>query len=95
MNMILDFIRAAIPWIIMGIVVILLIVCHGTRKNKEKKSENDYSLEGMCLGMCFGTMIMGVAFGSNAEIGCSLGMLIGFVIGLCIKKKSMKAGDVK
>ena len=87
MNAFLDFIRAAAPWVAMGLLVIIFCV-RGAAKNKnEKKQDGDYGTEGMCLGMCFGTAL-GTALGNNTGIGISLGMLIGLAVGMCVPRKS-------
>ena len=79
------FLRAALPWVAMGL---LLAVFFARSAGKEKKKEqpDNYGTTGMCLGMCFGTAI-GTALGNNTGIGISLGMLIGLAIGTCIEKE--------
>lgn len=74
-----DFILAAIPFIIIGISVAIIIV----NNNKSKES---YICEGMCIGMSFG-LLLGTSF-SNEHLGMflSMGMLIGEAIGSYIKK---------
>lgn len=70
MNAILEFVRAALPWAILGVAVAVLCVRRG-RQQKQEKSRQDYSGEGMCLGM---------------GLGLSLGMLAGMAIGACVEK---------
>ena len=77
MEAVFDFCRAALPWVLMGLSVAVLLAKNGSEKKKE-----DFGVEGMCLGMCFG-----VALGGNTGIGMSLGMLIGLTIGSFINKK--------
>lgn len=84
MEHVFDFLRAALPWIAMGL---LLAVFFARSTRKKEKQSDDYGTEGMCLGMCFGTAI-GTTFGNNSGIGISLGMLIGLAIGTCIKKET-------
>ena len=85
MEAIIDFIRAALPWIIMGLLLAVYFArCAGKKKKEEQTG--DYGAEGMCLGMCFGTAI-GTAFGNNIAIGLPLGMLFGLAIGSSIKKE--------
>ena len=80
-----DFLRAALPWIIMGLLLAVYFArCAGKKKKEEQTG--DYGAEGMCLGMCFGTAI-GTAFGNNIAIGLPLGMLFGLAIGSSIKKE--------
>ena len=84
MGGIFDFLRAALPWIAIGLLLAVLFARSAGKKKKEEQSD-DYGTEGMCLGMCLGTAI-GTSFGNNTGIGISLGMLIGLAIGTCIKK---------
>ena len=84
MEAVWNFLRAALPWIAVGL---LLAVCaaRGAGKKKQKEQADDYGTEGMALGMCFGTAI-GTACGNNTGLGISLGMLIGLAIGSRIQK---------
>ena len=85
MEKVFDFIRAALPWIVMGLLLAVYFArCAGKKKKEEQTG--DYGAEGMCLGMCFGTAI-GTAFGNNIAIGLPLGMLFGLAIGSSIKKE--------
>lgn len=92
MNTILDFIRAAAPWVAMGLLVAILAVRGAAKKGKRKKQDSDYGLEGMCLGMCLGTAI-GTALGNNAGLGISLGMLVGLAIGSCMHKAQSSSDE--
>ncbi|MDD5919307.1 MAG: hypothetical protein PUD73_09505 [bacterium] len=84
MEEVLDFLRAALPWIAVGL-LLAVFVARGT--NKKEEQTGDYGTEGMCIGMCFGTAI-GTSLGNNTGIGISLGMLIGLAIGSRIKKET-------
>ena len=81
MEAIFDFLRAAMPWVAVGLLLAILAV----RGAKQKQADN-YGTEGMCLGMCFGTAI-GTSLGNNTGLGISLGMLIGLAVGSSIRKK--------
>lgn len=85
MESVFDFLRAALPWIVVGLTLAALCA-KGAGKKKKEGQAGDYSTEGMCLGMCLGTAI-GTAFGNNTGLGISLGMLIGLTVGSCIKKE--------
>lgn len=87
MNQILDFVHAAIPWIAMGLLLIIFSTHSAINQKNPEKQDANYGIEGMCLGMCLGTTI-GTALGNNTGIGISLGMLIGLSLGICIHKKS-------
>ena len=86
MEAIIDFLRAALPWIAIGL-LLAVFAARGAKKKNKKEQIGDYGTEGMCLGMCFGTAI-GTALGNNTGIGISLGMLLGLAIGTSIKKES-------
>ena len=85
MEAVFDFLRAALPWIAVGLLLAVLAARGAGKKKKEEKT-GDYGTEGMCLGMCLGTAI-GTALGNYTGIGISLGMLIGLAIGTSIKKE--------
>ena len=85
MEVIIDFIRAALPWVAMGL-LLAVFAARGVGRKKREKEIHNYGTEGMCLGMCFGTAI-GTALGNNTGIGISLGMLLGLAIGSSIKKE--------
>ena len=85
MEAVFDFLRAALPWIAIGLLLAVFFARSAGKKKKEKEIDN-YGTEGMCLGMCFGTAI-GTALGNNTGIGISLGMLIGLAVGTSIQKK--------
>ena len=85
MEAVFNFLRAALPWVAMGLLLAVFAARSVGKKKKEKQNDN-YGTEGMCLGMCFGTAI-GTALGNNTGIGISLGMLLGLAIGSSIKKE--------
>ena len=85
MEAVFDFLRAALPWIAIGLLLAVFFARSAGKKKKEKEIDN-YGTEGMCLGMCFGTAL-GAAFGNNIAIGLSLGMLLGLAVGSSIKKE--------
>ena len=88
MEAVFDFLRAALPWITMGLLLAVFFARSAGKEKKEKKTD-DYGTEGMCLGMCLGTAI-GTAFENNTGIGICLGMLIGLAIGSSIKKEGQR-----
>ena len=79
----MDFLRAAMPWIAIGL---LLVIFFAKKARAKKEKAEDYGTQGMCLGMCFGSAI-GASYGNHIGLCMTLGMLIGLVIGTCIKKK--------
>lgn len=86
MDNVLDFMRAAAPWIALGLMVAILAVRAASYKKKGEKYSGDYGSEGMCLGMSLGAAL-GSSFGDNTGLGLSLGMLIGLAIGSSFPKK--------
>ena len=91
MNAVFDFLRAALPWIAVGL-LLAVFFARNARKEKKEEQPDNYGTTGMCLGMCFGTAI-GTALGNNTGIGISLGMLIGLAIGTCRKKENCGEGN--
>ena len=85
MEAMIDFLRAALPWIAIGLILAVFFVRYAGKEKKEEQPDN-YATTGMCLGMCFGTAI-GTAMGNNTGIGISLGMMLGLAVGSCIKKE--------
>ena len=84
MEAVMDFLRAALPWSVVGL-TLAVSFAENAGKKKEKENTENYGAEGMSLGMCFGTAI-GASL-HNIGLGISLGMLIGLAIGTCIKKE--------
>lgn len=80
-----EFIMAALPFIILGLCIIIIIKFNMDDKNKD----NTYILEGMGLGMSFGLMI-GSALKYDIGLCLSLGMIIGEVIGYSLTKDNKK-----
>lgn len=73
MNAILEFVRAALPWAILGVAVAVLCVRHGGEKSRQ-----DYSGESMCLGVGLGVALATALDGmEHLGLGLSLGMLAG------------------
>ena len=89
MDTVLNFIRAAAPWLTIGILLIILAFRSLTKKNNAEGEDNNYGTEGMCLGMCLGTAF-GTMLGNDTGIGISLGMLVGLAIGMGISKPNSR-----
>ena len=89
MKDVLAFAAAALPWVVMGICVAVLLVNRKKLSNTDpdEEVEMDYGAEGMCLGMCFGATLDSTLHGSLG-LGMSLGMLVGLAIGQAVKKKT-------
>ena len=85
MEAIIDFLRVALPWIAIGLLLAVFFAKNAGKGKKEDQPDN-YATTGMSLGMCFGTAI-GTALGNHTGIGISLGMLLGLAVGSCIKKE--------
>ena len=91
MENVFDFLRAALPWIAVGL-LLAVFFARSARKKKGEEPSADCGTEGMCLGMCFGSAI-GASGAVSIGLGISLGMLIGLVIGTCIKKEDCGEGN--
>ena len=89
MNSFFEFIRAALPWIVMGVVLAVFFVREAKRKKGKKdhrEKKDDYGAEGMALGMCIGAAIS-TALHRDIGLGLSLGMLLGLVVGSSMQKE--------
>lgn len=91
MEDVLDFLRAAMPWVAMGLLLAVFAARSAKKKTDEDQTDN-YGTEGMCLGMCFGTAI-GTSLGNHTGIGICLGMLLGLAIGSGIKKEDSEGTE--
>lgn len=91
MENVLDFFRAAMPWVAMGLLLAVFAARSAKKKTDEDQTDN-YGTEGMCLGMCFGTAI-GTSLGNHTGIGICLGMLLGLAIGSGIKKEDSEGTE--
>lgn len=91
MDSVFDFLKAAMPWIVIGLTLAVFLAKQTDRETKKEKGDS-YEAEGMSIGMCLG-VALGVALGGNTGIGISLGMLLGLTIGSCIPKKDGGGDD--
>ena len=92
MENVLAFLRAAAPWIALGLAVAFLCVRPAIRK-ENKKTGGDYAAEGMCAGMCLGMAAGSVLGDGSMGLGTSLGMMIGLAVGSGIPKKNRADND--
>ena len=79
-----DFILAALPWVVVALVLAVLMIKRSISKNKEKK-DLDYSTEGMSIGMSLGCAV-GASNIIDIGTAINLGMLFGLAVGMLIKK---------
>lgn len=79
-----EFMRAALPWICMGLLLAIFFVREGSGKKRVKA---EYGSEGMALGMCLGVAIS-TAVHMDVGIGMMAGMVLGLMVGSRIEKKS-------
>ena len=79
-----DFIFAALPWVLTGLTVALVIAVHDKR-------EETCQIQGMLLGMAAGCLLSALGV-MTAGLGISLGMLVGQGIGLLIPGKPKDGG---
>ena len=93
MENVLTFLRAAAPWVSLGLLIAFLCVRPAIQKGKEEAAGSDYAVEGMCFGMCIGMAAGSLIDSGSSGLGTSLGMLIGLAVGLCIRKDEGKGGD--
>ena len=85
----LEFIKAALPWVVMGVVIAIFAAQNSNRKkatDKGKKKQESYMNEGMCVGLCLGVCIASAGVW-DMGIGISLGLCAGLLIGSLVKKQ--------
>ena len=85
----LEFIKAALPWVVMGIVIAIFAAQNSNRKksaDNDKKKQESYMNEGMCVGLCLGVCIASAGVW-DMGIGISLGLCAGLLIGSLVKKQ--------
>lgn len=96
----IDFLSAALPWVFIGIAIVLVIVNFSRKKKKSNikkpetsdkanphntNSEDNYLSVGMSFGMCVGIVLGSIGIVPLAY-GISFGMLFGLIVGMLIKK---------
>ena len=86
MENVLAFLRAAAPWISLGLLVAFFCVRPTVKKGKDGAAEGDHAVDGMCIGMCVGMAVGSLIGDGNGGLGTSLGMMLGLAAGLCIHK---------
>lgn len=90
----LDFMEAALPWIAIGLSMIIAGMSSKSKKAKassettdvKKDGKENYIAVGMCVGMSIG-MLLGQLLYNNLALGMCIGMSIGLAAGSSIKKK--------
>lgn len=78
------FLRAATPWIVVGLLYAVMFTIRAEMKKKDGQNA-DCGAEGMSLGICLG-LCLEISFGDNSGMGLALGMLIGLAAGTGIRK---------
>lgn len=92
MEGVIVFLRAALPWLTVGLLYAVLFTVRAGMKKKEAQAA-DCGAEGISLGIGLG-LCLEVPFGNNSGIGIAIGMLIGLAVGTCIRKDGCaEAGD--
>ena len=79
-----DFILTALPFVIVGISIAIIVV--NCNKENKKLEKGTYISEGMCIGMSIGLLLGNLYDDGHLGIFLGLGMLIGEAIGSGIKK---------
>ena len=97
-----DFMGAALPWILMALLLAVFFAWKANRKtdnedmpedghegedeNVRKDADDAHSAEGMAVGMCLG-VAMSTALHVNVGIGIAVGMALGLLVGSQIDKE--------
>ena len=92
-----DIILAALPWIVLGVTVVLVFIFsafsakrfrkdrpQAETRDENSKEEENYMTYGMCYGMCFGTAVGSALMSSLGTIALTYGICFGMLAGLVI-----------
>ena len=93
MNNFFEFMRAALPWIAMGL-LLAVFSARGVSRKKDKEKKEDYGSEGMALGMCFG-VAMASALHWDIGLGLTVGILLELIVGSGMEKKNIQKREEK
>ncbi len=84
----MEFIKAALPWVMVGIAIAIFIVRMVQKSKLQQQKGPGKKGDCMTLGMCFG-MCVGVALGTSGMMNIAMALplctLIGEVVGILIK----------
>lgn len=86
----LEAISAALPWIFMGVAILILTLQRDKRdkREKEKQRKEKRKLEiWMCFGMALGALIPLVFHEISPSLTVSAGILLGITVGTFLQKK--------
>lgn len=86
----LEAIGAALPWIFMGVAILILTLQRDKRDKQEQKTKKKQKriLEGaMCMGMATGAALSFFIPAIPSSYGVSGGILLGIIIGVFAQKK--------
>lgn len=91
----IDFILAALPWVLTGTAAAIAIVRFNDSKKKDFKINDNAMALGTAFGMIgggiLGTLVKPIGMGT----GVSVGMLWGLVVGMYVKPSEKKAEPKK
>lgn len=88
----MDFISAALPWIICGLCVAIICAKLGTRKKQEEGLGQRISL-GISLGLLLGVALNSADIFAGHGTGLALGPLIGLTLAALFPDKNGSDGD--
>ena len=82
-----DFITAALPWVMMGLALAVLVASYAREKKEDQKKRNELQLGGMALGMLLGVALGTTGLLESYALGISLGALWGLAIGTALEPR--------
>lgn len=80
----MEFVWAALPWVMLGVALALYISRTGARKAGDGKGNSSFLNLGLCVGLLSGVLVsfLGlVPLGLGLGLGALLGVLFGMVAG--------------
>ena len=86
-----DFILAALPFVLCGLAVAIICAGMADKKSKTNEKELEKSMAlGMSLGLLLGVALNGIGFWENHALGLALGPLWGMALATLFYKKQDK-----
>lgn len=88
MKIMVEFVKAALPWVLIAIAVAIFAFCNvrqSRKRNAGEKTTSNRMNEGACFGLCVG-LALGTSDVMELTLALGAGMLLGEVIGMCMKK---------
>lgn len=86
-----DFILAAMPWVLMGVSIAIILAGFTREESKENKKKRERRLaNGAAFGLLFGVVLNSCGFWDNHALGIGAGPLVGMAIATIWRDKQVE-----